>query len=654
MIKRKLKILGILCLCFIMTLGITRIPVSATKTSAKSYALTPENDFAIDSSGTITGYTGSSTTVNIPATINGIQVTAIGPSVFEHKSTTDVIIPNRVTRIDNYAFHDCISLKNVTLPEGLLNIGDSVFDNCIILENITIPKSVINIGTYAFRDCESLQSITIPEGVKETGEEIFKQCKSLKNVTLPKSLTKISDEMFYGCDALENIIIPENVTDIGVNAFYNCPVLKNINIPKHITSIADGTFSYCSGLESITIPDGVTSIGKDAFSNCRALKNIVLPKGVTNIGNNAFKSSGLKSITIPEGITSIGNGAFGYSAPFETQNQLNNVLIISDDPEHPDITHLELDKIDTQSNRSLNWYRGIVKPEINVKQSEIKSYTYEESEFYLTDIFEYKHITKIYQDKTGTTEYTGDDIIIPEQYLIPDPTYSIVGTPTSHDTKVENGKLYIGSDETATNLKVKIKFGTLEKETNINRIPLHSISMKTLPKSTYTDGEKYDPTGLVISIKYDDGKTIDIKYNDTTKSDFTFNVDKITLSTSKQIITYRGKIVEHILTVTAKPIDEPQTPETPNIDVPQNPEFPTNNKPQDIVNNPNNMNTSHKNINFHINRTENGIIYDEFGNRVDKYGNIIQTSDETSLLGYLSLIILSGCAVIIMKKKYLK
>ena len=65
--------------------------------------------------------------------------------------------------------------------------------------------------------------------------------------------------------------------------------------------------------------------------------------------------------------------------------------------------------------------------------------------------------------------------------------------------------------------------------------------MKTLPKSTYTDGEKYDPTGLVISIKYDDGKTIDIKYNDTTKSDFTFNVDKITLSTSKQIITYRGK-----------------------------------------------------------------------------------------------------------------
>lgn len=377
MTKRKLRILEILCLCFIMTLGITRIPVSATKTSTKSYALTPESDFAIDSIGTITGYTGSSTTVNIPATINGIQVTAIGPSVFEHKSTTDVIIPNRVTSIQNNAFQDCILLENVTLPEG---------------------------------------------------------------------------------------------------------------------------------------------------------------------------------------ITSIGNDAFGYSAPFETQSQLNSVLIISDDPEHPDITHLELDKIDTQSNHPLNWYRGIIKPEINVKQSEIKSYTYEESEFYLTDIFEYKYITKIYQDKTGMTEYTGADIIIPEQYLNPDPTYSIVGTSTSRDTKVETGKLYIGSDETATNLKVKIKFGTLEKETNINRIPLHSISMKTLPKSTYTDGEKYDPTGLVINIKYDDGKTIDIKYNDTTKSDFTFNVDKITLSTSKQIITYRGKIVEHILTVTAKPIDEPQTP----------------------------------------------------------------------------------------------
>ena len=66
------------------------------------------------------------------------------------------------------------------------------------------------------------------------------------------------------------------------------------------------------------------------------------------------------------------------------------------------------------------------------------------------------------------------------------------------------------------------------------------------------------------------------------------------------------------------------------------------------------MNTSHKNINFHINRTENGIIYDEFGNRVDKYGNIIQTSDETSLFIYLGITILSGCVIIILKKKYLK
>ena len=186
-------------MCFTMTLGITKIPVSATETSIKSYALTPESDFVIDSGGTITKYTGSSTNVNIPATINGIQVTSIGSSVFAHKDTVSVIIPNGVTSIQIYAFDDCIFLENVTLPEGLLNIQDSVFNGCTKLENITIPKSVINIGTYAFRNCESLQSITIPEGVKETGEEIFKQCKSLKNVTLPKSLTKISDEMFYGC-----------------------------------------------------------------------------------------------------------------------------------------------------------------------------------------------------------------------------------------------------------------------------------------------------------------------------------------------------------------------------------------------------------------------------------------------------------------------
>ena len=73
----------------------------------------------------------------------------------------NIVIPSSITRIGNYAFNNCKSLKNILFasPSSLEFIGDFAFSNCKSLSQITIPKSVTKIGELAFRECLELQQV---------------------------------------------------------------------------------------------------------------------------------------------------------------------------------------------------------------------------------------------------------------------------------------------------------------------------------------------------------------------------------------------------------------------------------------------------------------------------------------------------------------
>ena len=69
-----------------------------------------------------------------------------------------------------------------------------------------------------------------------------------------------------------------------------------------------------------------------------------------------------------------------------------------------------------------------------------------------------------------------------------------------------------------------------------------NIAVKTKPNTVeYTYGDKFNPTGLVITVTYDDGTTNDIAYNDTNKDAFSFDPADITVATTKITVTYAGK-----------------------------------------------------------------------------------------------------------------
>ena len=241
-------------------------------------------------------------------------ITSIGNYAFSGcKKLTSIQLPETVKEIGNSAFSECNSLTKINIPEGVTKIGMGTFGGCTSLTSIQLPERLTEIGSKAFARCSSLKEINIPKGVKTIGEGTFMDCTNLTSIQLPQRLTEIGSYAFAGCSSLTEINIPKGVTTIGENTFWNCMSLTSIQLPEGLTEIGNYAFKYCDSLKEINIPKGVKTIGESTFEYCESLTSIQLPEGLTEIGISAFNNcSSLTEISIPQAVTSIGYNAFNY------------------------------------------------------------------------------------------------------------------------------------------------------------------------------------------------------------------------------------------------------------------------------------------------------------------------------------------------------
>lgn len=311
-------------------------------------------DFEYQDNGSgvsITGYTGSAATLEIPAAINGKPVTAIDTDAFRDCDfLTSVTIPDSVTTIGNSAFYGCEGLTSVTIGDSVTIIGKSAFGSCNALTSVTIPDGVTSIGDLAFAWCDTLASIEIGSGATDIDFSAFSGCgkivvsannpafksdecgavyskdgtilcrvpSSVTAFSIPNNVTTIGNSAFAGCYDLTSVTLPANLTTIYDAAFVRCGALTSVTIPDSVTTIGDGAFYNCVTLTSVTIGDSVTSIGNDAFGWCYALTSVTIPDSVTAIGDWAFSGcDSLTSVTIPDSLTAVGTGAFDRCSALE-------------------------------------------------------------------------------------------------------------------------------------------------------------------------------------------------------------------------------------------------------------------------------------------------------------------------------------------------
>ena len=275
--------------------------------------------------------------VEIPSEIDGRPVVGLqSKSFYECGNMTEVVIPEGVTWIGNYAFYGCGNMTEVVIPEGVTWIGDYAFYGCSNLTSITLPQTLKSVGDYAFYGC-AVEKIVIPESMTRIGDSAFRGCGNLTGLTLPQTLNDdgigcsafagcsiseielpqnwqtIKDGMFMDCSKLQQISFPTSVLSIGSSAFSGCSALREIVLPPELKSIGSSAFCDCSLLEAVDIPRGVVWIGSGAFHDCDNLHEVSIPDGVEEIESDTFSYCGkLREIAIPSGVKRVGERAFSY------------------------------------------------------------------------------------------------------------------------------------------------------------------------------------------------------------------------------------------------------------------------------------------------------------------------------------------------------
>jgi hypothetical protein len=178
----------------------------------------------------------------------------------------DLVIPDSVTSIKKYAFFGC-SLSSVHISDLVawcnisfenassnpLNSAQHLYLNDEEIIDLIIPDSITNIRDYAFNGCCNLTSITIPNSVRRIGINAFKGCTKLTSVSIPNSVYSICKSAFEGCWDLSFVSIGSGVAFIDQYAFANCNSIKHVYCYASDVPTTDPDAFYNSGISYITL-----------------------------------------------------------------------------------------------------------------------------------------------------------------------------------------------------------------------------------------------------------------------------------------------------------------------------------------------------------------------------------------------------------------
>lgn len=241
-------------------------------------------------------YLGSETVLDIPSDVKIIKKIKINQNIKE------IIIPSSVEKIEIGAFLHGEKINKITLKDNqyfilqhklLLDRKQTIvyLSERDINGNVVIPNSVKVISDYAFSYCVKLRSIKISDNVDYIGAFAFIGCTKLSNIHLPRvNSLELKESTFENCWSLKNITIPRNVIGFGPSLFFDCRSLEKVQIEtEKIKTIPHKCFMLCDKLIRLDFNDGIKRIEDKAFLGCSNIIEIAFPDSVTElVGDQIF------------------------------------------------------------------------------------------------------------------------------------------------------------------------------------------------------------------------------------------------------------------------------------------------------------------------------------------------------------------------------
>ena len=232
----------------------TAASITGEEVSIEDFRTQINNDGTIE----IDLYTGNASTVVIPDTINGKEVTVIG-GFGNHDELTAVVIPDTVKEISYNAFVNCFNLASVQMGANVEKIGSYAFNG--IFETIELPDTLVEIRSSAFSGV-SLQEVKLPGNLCTMGPGAFARI-DITTLTIPGSLKVIEEQAFSGCQKLKEVIIEDGVGTIEESAFEGCTELEKVVIPNSVTEIQEYAFWQSKKVVIVAEPGSCA----EAFAN---------------------------------------------------------------------------------------------------------------------------------------------------------------------------------------------------------------------------------------------------------------------------------------------------------------------------------------------------------------------------------------------------
>ncbi len=157
------------------------------------------------------------------------NIKVLGAYAFGNTAITEIYLPDSLVAIEQSALASCDKLEEIRIPfiGGSKNTSNAYFGFIFgasahvgngqavpaSLKKVVISDKETEIDPFAFRACSGIEEIYIGSGVTEIGIEAFRGCTSLKSIYIPATVkaipadTNYSDSPFYECSSELHIVI---------------------------------------------------------------------------------------------------------------------------------------------------------------------------------------------------------------------------------------------------------------------------------------------------------------------------------------------------------------------------------------------------------------------------------------------------------------
>ena len=199
----------------------------------------------------------------------------VGPVCAFDNALQQVILPEGVTEIAEYAFYQCAGLTDITLPSSLKKIGGSAFVGTGLAPQLYLTENTLLFEgageSTALRAYLLPDSVCVPEEqwISSQGDVAWMedgQCRAAApgGTILTVTANGLSAAVPVIVKAPQCAVLPDNLTVIEDEAFAGAAI-QMLQLPNQVSSI--GAYAFGPSLAVIVMPDSVTEIADTAFAS---------------------------------------------------------------------------------------------------------------------------------------------------------------------------------------------------------------------------------------------------------------------------------------------------------------------------------------------------------------------------------------------------